>query len=218
MEDQPTRSPSPEPTPTANQPSPETPQFPTSKPKSKGKIIGKVFIAIVVIALAGGVAYLFMQNQDQSKKIDDLKADLTSAQNKLKAAEENATKDDESDAADNSTQYFAIEEWGIKFALPDGLKASDITYTINDNTITFNTKTRAALNQNCSESSIGWSRGTNSTREFAGGTQTSDVKVGDYYYFGPSGPQSTCADEADLTVENAQNQLLIKLIAKPVAE
>jgi len=114
----------------------ETPQMPVkTKSKSKQRLIGAIIMAVIIVVLAGALAFVLVKNHDQNKKIDDLQSQLTKAQNKAKEAEKenNSTANDSnknSSLTEDSAKYFAIPEWKVKFAIPSGLADANLTYSI----------------------------------------------------------------------------------------
>lgn len=112
MNEQPTYTPSVEPT------------KPTNKASKVLKALGIVLLVFVALGSVGYSVYAWQQNANLQSSVvqkEDENKRLTDENKKLKKAESQST-------AESTEGFLAIDNWGVKFELTDTLKTTEVKY------------------------------------------------------------------------------------------
>ena len=189
----------------------------STKSKSKTTII----MAIAILLLAAGLVVMLSLYFAKSNKLNDIQsqqkttaAQLAETQKQMDTMSQQFAKlqsesadnsnsqssgDTGSQNSNNSSPYFAVSEWGVKFVLPGNLSSDQIQYYINGDKLSFTTAEVAALGNDCRLSSATSSIPLGSIQR-AKSSQNADTyagtfitQLGDTYYYYQSA-QATCSD------------------------
>ena len=166
-----------------------------NQPKNVWKPIAIVAISVSVILLGLSI-FLLVQNSNQRAQINSQndKSDVSDQ------TEDNTNVDkkpdtDISDNSQTSTDYLVIEEWGVKFKIPEGLQDPIYSYSLDDHggyitvtTLAFNAERCQALGE------LTHSADPNFFKENGGPNRSPDFHFDGYYYFYGS-PQSACTTD-----------------------
>jgi outer membrane murein-binding lipoprotein Lpp len=177
------------------------PQNARQNPEKSKKKLPLVILAILLIGGSFAGAYFWQQS-----KIDDLATKLTASEAKVteleKQVTEASTKTTEADSDSTkvaATEYFEIEQLGVKFKTNPTLK--NLYYSIGNDgktayfSLTELSKTDCAADKT---SQIALSRYTDTdfeTDQQASPQKSTAKKIGNYYFFDTSG-QAMCSENA----------------------
>ena len=201
-----------------------TPNAPAAQPEQKKSGKGSM-IAIIALAIiaAGGIGfggYEYHQNSIQAQEIVELKEELSVAE-QSKATElvnSNSNKSQSSSTIDSATpqasnpetdssDYIYVEEWGIKFRIPDDLE--DVSYTINNYSDSDYAGTSLCVSavlaghdksDNFTPNKVCLSRNSRSAPEDSGLAWQATTPVGEFYIEGPQAAMNTSQEDIDLEV------------------
>lgn len=179
-------------------------QITPKKVSRKWKITAVIAIFLTLI-FAAAAAFLVYWCSEQKTEIENLK---TAISQMIQGEEGQADSDETADATKNN--YLVVDEWGIKFELPEGL--NDITYRIeNSGGVGYLRLSSGQLNESCM--SIDSPLGTigrytssyydNNSQQLPSRLNYSPINGYVYTY---SHPQSSCSSVQE--VVNLQNEQL----------
>ena len=145
-------------------------------------------ILIVLATVLAGTTTLFAIRSEQIKyELNDIKNENSKNENE---GEDNIDEpcDDTSSTPDNRT-YLTISEWGVRMEIPYGLENMTYTFKSDESAVITGKLNKGFARGDNVESdfasidAVFITRSKESTISVAGMTESSDFKVGDYYYF-----------------------------------
>lgn len=201
---------------------------PTSQPTKKNhkilKIVGFSLLGLFTAVSLGLFIFVWLQNQSLQSKIADKDGEiskLTVQVSELTANQESASRS----TNDSEKQYLVLEDWGIKFKLPQ-TESEIVYYKEEANGVEyydFTTRRVEALGGICAESddqgsvtrlgSISRSSTKNEDHPSAYAINDNEP-LGDYYYYN-SGAQSLCAD-ASPEIQAEDRKLVNDMLMNPI--
>lgn len=102
------------------------------KQKQAGFGAVEVLLIVVTIALIGALGWIFFTNNSDSSNDN---ADTNQTEARDSDERDNPDGDTNEIAEDPNEGYFVVQEWGLRFTVPEGLE--QVQYAINGDTLAF---------------------------------------------------------------------------------
>ena len=186
-------------------------------PKNRWKKVGIISVVLLLVS-AGASGYSVWQYIDQRSEIDRLQNELMETQNELRALQDTEANDTDTEEANGSDNYLVVEEWGVRYRIPDGV--NEVSYEISvseDGVRTLNVESMVATCQ-VAVSVTRHSSRPDVSADMGAGRGHAVFQSGQWWYQIQGISQTlvdACTNEAD--VQQATNLVdrLIEMVSRP---